>query len=134
MIVSSVTGRDDEGAGPHAQGCDRLVGGSQDRPLLMMMAGISGQNGGSSQADSADVRGSAAAGERQVCHHEQVQDVVAVHEDDRPSLRGVELVAEPGACLFGDLPARDDEGVVDQDAFADFGGRRSPGFDVIRRV
>jgi hypothetical protein len=38
-------------------------------------------------------------------HYEQVQDVVAVHEDDRPSLRLVRCRAQLSACLVISPPA-----------------------------
>jgi hypothetical protein len=52
---------------------------------------------------------------------QQVQDVISVHEENLAPLRLVQLVAEPIARLLGDLPARDDEGMVDEHPIPDLG-------------
>jgi len=52
---------------------------------------------------------------------QQVQDVILAHEENLAPLRLVQLVAEPIARLLGDLPARDDEGMVDEHPLPDLG-------------
>lgn len=48
--------------------------------------------------------------------HIEIQNVLAVHEQDLTALLGVQGVPEPVACSFRNLAARDDEGVVDEHA------------------
>ncbi len=61
------------------------------------------------------------ARQREVRDHEQVEDVLPVHEDELPSLRGVDLLADPVPGRLRNLTASDDERMVHQDALADLG-------------
>src|SRR3546814_618608 len=64
--------------------------------------------------DDADRKGKAR-------YHEEVENVVAIHEQDLAALRRVELVAQPIARRFGDFASGYDEGVIDENPFANFG-------------
>jgi hypothetical protein len=43
------------------------------------------------------------ARQRQIGDHEQIQDVIAVHEHDLTAFRGIELVPKPVTCGFSDV-------------------------------
>src|SRR3546814_11683542 len=64
--------------------------------------------------DDADRKGKAR-------YHEEVENVVAIHEQDLAALRRVELVAQPIARRFGDFASGYHEGVIDENPFANFG-------------